>query len=163
MHQRTVVKKYLDMKDETRISNLESKEVKENENYDLMVRSILRNFKDDSELWYFLAKNFDTLNGIKEWKIYRQATEVSSEPLMVGREKTGKEALNLLRKGLVNEFNLLQTKQNPLIDMYGLNLSGMVLANVDLSNLTIANANFSDSDISEANLSGARIQEKKKA
>lgn len=76
---RNELKKYYKLDDDTRSSILESKEVKEGEEYDLSVRSLLLNFKDDKELWKFLEKNSDTLNNIQDWTIYRRATVVSTE------------------------------------------------------------------------------------
>ena len=76
------LRKYAGMKDETRSINLDSKEVKKSEEYDLGVRRVLRHFKEDLELWDFLGKNFETLNKVKDWNIYRRATEVSIEPII---------------------------------------------------------------------------------
>jgi GTPase SAR1 family protein len=79
-HFRIELKKYVEMKDEIRLRTLDSKEVKENENYDLRTRRVLADFKEDLELWSFLRKNLDTLGSIKDWSIYRRASEVSIEP-----------------------------------------------------------------------------------
>jgi len=141
---RMELKKYVGMKDEARSANLESKEIKENEKYDLVVRRLLRNFKEDSELWNFLTKNFDTLNGIKDWKIYRRATEVSIEPTKPKTEGTNK-AIKLLLTRQIDEFN---NKAKEL---------GAQLAGVDLAGADLTEFNLVDADLTGANLSNAYL------
>ena len=113
---RTEVKKYVEMKDDIRSTNLDSKEVKEGENYDLVARRVLRNFKDDLELWNFLAKNFDTLKSIKDWNIYRRATEVSIEPTTRPIESSN-EALILLQSGRIDEFNKVRMDKFEILNL----------------------------------------------
>ncbi len=83
---RLELKKYVEMKDDTRMTNLDLEEVKEGENNSLDVRKVLRNFKTESELWNFLVVNFDTLNNIKDWTIYRRATQAITEPSIQAKE-----------------------------------------------------------------------------
>jgi hypothetical protein len=78
---RTELNKYLQMSYEILLKNLESDKIKKDngESYDVKVKRVLRDFKTDIDLWNFLKKNFTTLNNIKDWNIYRRATEVSKE------------------------------------------------------------------------------------
>ena len=85
---RKELSKYLLMDEEILLKNLESDEIKEKESYDLKVRRVFREFKSDTDLWNFLKKNTITLNNIKDWNIYRRATEVSKEPTVEHRSRS---------------------------------------------------------------------------
>jgi uncharacterized protein YjbI with pentapeptide repeats len=119
------------LKDEIRSTALDSKELKENENYDLVIRRLLLNFKEELELWNFLRKNFDTLNNIKDWSIYRRAAEVSVEPTKRPRE-TNNEALMLLQGERVDEFNRRRAAEFQQLDLVGANLRKADLQGADL-------------------------------
>lgn len=71
------------MSDENRMAilDIESKKdesVERNiKNHDQRIRKVLSNFKSDSELWSFLTKNIEMLDNIKDWNIYRRATQTT--------------------------------------------------------------------------------------
>ena len=172
---RNELKKYYKLGDDIRLSKLESKEAKEGEKYDLLIRSILRNFKDDKELWEFLEKNSDTLDNIKDWTIYRRATVVSTEP--TGRPKGTPEteydetakskALKLLRGGGIDEFNIKRASDFQFLNLRGVNLQNAVLDEADLtgvnlqkamlSGASIVKAYLTETDLRGANLKGANL------
>jgi hypothetical protein len=72
------INKYIQLDEEKRLKVLDSEEA--DQEFDLKLRSSLRNYKTELELWKVLEKNFDILNKIKDWNVYRRATEVSKEP-----------------------------------------------------------------------------------
>jgi hypothetical protein len=85
---RNELSRYLPMNQEILLKNLESDEIKKDEeSYDLKVRRMLRDFKTDVFLWTFLKKNSATLTNIKDWNIYRRATEVGVEPIITTKKK----------------------------------------------------------------------------
>jgi hypothetical protein len=73
------IKKYIKFEEEKLLQTLESDKIGENIDYDISIRKLLRDFKSDRELWDVLRRNYDVLKGIKDWDIYRRATEVISE------------------------------------------------------------------------------------
>ena len=74
------INKYIQLDEDTRLKVLDSNEVDQNKDFDMKLRTLLRNYKTDLELWKVLEKNFDILNNMKDWNVYRRATEISKEP-----------------------------------------------------------------------------------
>ena len=80
------INKYTKFDEEKRSQLLELKDEKTvdtKEAFDAKLRKILSNYKNDLELWKVLGKNFDSLNNIKDWTIYRRVTEVSKESTVI--------------------------------------------------------------------------------
>lgn len=64
----------------------------------------------------FFEKNSATLTNIKDWNIYRRATEVGVEPIITTKKKIKDknlevEAYNLLLNGKINVFNKRKKKE----------------------------------------------------
>lgn len=78
----TEINKYNE--EESRIDIIKSDEIKENKDYDMEIRKLLRDFLDDEylELWKFLKNYFNSLKNVQDWTIYRRAIEASKEPLL---------------------------------------------------------------------------------
>lgn len=80
------INKYTTFDEDKRSQRLDPNEEKildTKEAFDKKLRKLLSNYRNDLELWKVLEKNFDSLNNIKDWTIYRRATEVSKGPTVV--------------------------------------------------------------------------------
>ncbi len=153
--------KYLKMDDETRLKSLDLYEGK-NEEGDMKVWKVLRDFKTDSDLWRFLIQNSDTLRNVRDWNIYRHAIETSVEPTSKHRKAINYEAIKLLQSGKINEFNDKRANEFKILsmrdaDLRDADLMGANLSGSDIDGADLMGANLSGADLMGANLSGARL------
>jgi uncharacterized protein YjbI with pentapeptide repeats len=148
--------KYLKMDDETRLKSLDLYEGK-NEEGDMKVWKVLRDFKTDSDLWKFLIQNSDTLRNVRDWNIYRHAIETSVEPTSKHRKAINYEAIKLLQSGKINEFNDKRANEFKILSMRDADLRDADLRDADLRDADLMGANLSGSDIDGADLMGANL------
>lgn len=173
--------KYIKIEEEKRMHILESDEFHKEEDFDVKIRGLLRNFKMP-ELWKVLEKNFETLNKINDWHIYRRATEVGIEPIdYIRREDSpidiNYDAYQLLLAEDITEFNRKRSKEFLVLNLRNtilasINLRGIdleeanlkdasivrtVLQDANLKNSTLSNADLDGSDLRNADLTGADL------
>jgi hypothetical protein len=74
---REEITKYVEMKEETRITQLESKKIQEGFSAD--IKRVLNDFKLDTTFWKFLEDKYHTLLQIENWEDYRRATHSTKE------------------------------------------------------------------------------------
>jgi pentapeptide repeat protein len=135
--------------DEERHSKiLDLDKVKDNKDYNIKARKVLRNFKADSELWDFLAKNNKILDNINDWNIYRRATEIGIEPSI--KPKDINEVLDLLKNGNIVDFNKKRRNKE---------FSDLNLENADLENADLLGANLEGAKLMDANLRNANLRD----
>jgi uncharacterized protein YjbI with pentapeptide repeats len=173
------INKYLKMNEFTRSSILNSFGGINKNDYDPRIREILKQF--NNELWVFLSHNFDRLYNIKNWNIYRRATEIGNESFP--KLKENNDTKNLLKHRKLNDillgrikgdFSTLDLRASNLI---GANLTGHDLTNVllnesdlrniyyqfgilsgsDLTNTILANAYLKDAKLNDTKLTNADL------
>jgi hypothetical protein len=79
------VKRYMEMQPHERLSKLES-DVTEGD-WSGEIKTILRDFKSEDELWKFLKAHYDSMSQIKDWEIYRRVTESVKGPTIATPER----------------------------------------------------------------------------
>ena len=157
----TEVSKYIKMEEDQRIQILDSDQVKQ-EDYDLKIRKLLRNFKLDTELWRILERN-DILNNIKDWTIYRRATEIGQEPVIKSNDIHSK-ILVFLKNKKINEFNSKRRAGEFVrldlsnVDLHDAYLEGADLGSADLENANLRYANLRYANLWRANLNDADLR-----
>ena len=151
------INKYIKMDEEKRIQILDSDQVKQEE-YDLKIRKLLRNFKFDTELWRILERN-DILKNIKDWNIYRRATEIGQEPIIKSTDIHSK-ILVFLKNKKINEFNSKRrTGEFVRLDLSNIDLNDAYLEGIDLGSANLENANLRYANLRYANLWRANLND----
>jgi len=112
----------------------------------------LQKFLADRKLREFLVSNYDKMNNISDWKVYRRASKISQEPIIQTTDLKAK-ALMLLQNGDVNRFNKF-VKDNNLTE---LEFTGAILSGANLSGANLSGANLSGGKLIGTNLSGADL------
>jgi len=150
------LQKYIQMSEDIRSKKLESDETEEdNKNEVLRIRTLLRNYKSDTELWNFLTKNSNTLGSIVDLSIYRRAIEVGIDPT-IQTSTINQEAYNLLRSGKIDLFNS-RVKNFGILNLERVDLLLADLKGANLKNANLINAKLASADLTDANLEGANL------
>jgi hypothetical protein len=149
------VSKYIKMGEDKRIQILGSDHEKQ-ENYDLKISKLLRDFKSDTEFWRLLERN-DILDNIKDWTIYRRATEISHEPIIESGDPHSK-ILVFLKNKKIDEFNSKRRAGEFVkLDLSNIDLHDTYLEGADLGSANLENANLRNANLRYANLWRANL------
>jgi len=135
------ISKYVKLDEDERIKILDTDEIKqeEKEEYDSRIRKILGDFKLDTDLWKVL-EHIDLIK-IKDWNIYRRATEVGIEPTeIINPIDINNDAYKLLKAGKILEFNRKRSKEFSVLNLRNTNLSEIDLRGIDLEEANLKNA-----------------------
>jgi hypothetical protein len=74
---REILGSFVDNSEDQRSVYLEATEKESPKHYQII--KVLKEFKDDTELWNFLQNNKSTIEGIKNWEAYRRAAKAVKE------------------------------------------------------------------------------------
>jgi uncharacterized protein YjbI with pentapeptide repeats/GTPase SAR1 family protein len=117
---------------------------------------VLQKYRTDSDLWVFLATNFESMSKISNWTVYRRATKLTQEPIIEAKNLTD-EARSMLVDGNVTAFNQLRSKHN----LNELHLAGIVLGYVNLRNVNLTTAHLQGANLASADMMRADLRDSK--
>ena len=150
------IEKYIKIEEERRSHIFKSNEIHTNEDFDVEIRGLLSNFTKP-ELWKVLEKNFNTLNKINDWHIYRRATEVGIEPIGHIPKRSSPidsnyDAYKLILEGNIIEFNNKRLKEFSVLNLRNIILTDTNLKGIDLEEANLRGATFIKTSLQDANL-----------